>query len=274
MFRDYWLRIKSLFVASSWSHLYRLKCYLTLQAAFPQCGVSITTANPVCRDIFLNYFQICTLSRFHETGLNNVNFLYYLLIYLHTPRSRVLLEKLTGFQLVKKFPAFYGTRIFIPAFTSARHLSLSWANSIQSVPPHPTSWIYIFILSSHLRLGLPSGFFPSDFPTKFLYTSLHSPIRATCPTHLMFLDFIARTILGEEYKSLSSSLCSFLHSLVTSSLLGPNILLSAIFSNTVGLLFPLSVRDQVSHTYETKLWYYMFKLRLRSTVWMYGRKSR
>jgi len=30
-------------------------------------------------------------------------------LYLHTPWSRVLLEKLTGSQLVKKFPAFYGT---------------------------------------------------------------------------------------------------------------------------------------------------------------------
>ena len=39
--------------------------------------------------------------------------------------STVLLEKLTGFQLVKKFPAFYGTRRFITAFTNALHLSLS-----------------------------------------------------------------------------------------------------------------------------------------------------
>jgi len=45
--------------------------------------------------------------------------------YLLTPWSRVLLEKLTGSQLVKKFPTFYGTRRFITAFTSARHLSLS-----------------------------------------------------------------------------------------------------------------------------------------------------
>ena len=43
-----------------------------------------------------------------------------------TPWSRVLLENLTGFQLVKKFPAFYGTRKFITAFTSARHVSLEW----------------------------------------------------------------------------------------------------------------------------------------------------
>ena len=48
-------------------------------------------------------------------------------------------EKLTISQLVKKFPAFYGTRRFITAFTSARHLSLSWARSIQSIPLHPTS---------------------------------------------------------------------------------------------------------------------------------------
>ena len=70
------------------------------------------------------------------------------LIYLLTPWCRVLLEKLTGFQLVKKFPAFYGTRRFITAVTSARHLSLSWASSIQSVPPHSTSWRSILILSS------------------------------------------------------------------------------------------------------------------------------
>jgi len=39
--------------------------------------------------------------------------------------SRVLPEKLTGSQLVKKFPALYGTQRFITAFASALHLSLS-----------------------------------------------------------------------------------------------------------------------------------------------------
>jgi len=52
------------------------------------------------------------------------NLLTYLLTYSLTPWSRVLVEKLTGLLLVKKFPAFYGTRRFITAFTSARHLSL------------------------------------------------------------------------------------------------------------------------------------------------------
>jgi len=135
--------------------------------------------------------------------------------HLLTPWSRVLFEKLTGFQLVKKFPEFYRTRKFITAFTNARHLSLSRASSIQSIPPHPTSRRSILLLSSHLRLGLASGLFPSGFPTKTLYTALLSPIHATCPAHLILLDFITRTILGQEYGSLSSSLCSCLHSLVT-----------------------------------------------------------
>jgi len=45
-------------------------------------------------------------------------------MYLLTPVSRVLLEKLAGSQLVKKFPAFYGNRRFITAFTRARHVYL------------------------------------------------------------------------------------------------------------------------------------------------------
>jgi len=62
-----------------------------------------------------------------------------LLTDLLTPWNRILLDKLTSSQWVKKFLAFYGTRRFITAFTSARHLSLSWANSTHLMPPHPTS---------------------------------------------------------------------------------------------------------------------------------------
>jgi hypothetical protein len=67
--------------------------------------------------------------------------------YVLTPWSKVLLEKLTGSQLVNKFPVFYGTRRFIAAFTSARHLSLSRARPIHSMPPHRTSWRSILIFS-------------------------------------------------------------------------------------------------------------------------------
>ena len=93
-----------------------------------------------------------------------------ILSYLLTRLCRVLLEKLTGLQLVKKFPAFHGTRRFITTLTNVRHQSLSRARPIQSIYPHPTSWRSILILSTHLRLGLPTGLFSSGFLTKTLYT--------------------------------------------------------------------------------------------------------
>ena len=132
----------------------------------------------------------------------------------------IWLEKLTGLQLVKKFLVFHGTRRFITALTSVRHLSLSWSSPIQSIYTHPTSWKSVLILYAHLRLGLPSGLLPSSFPTKTLYTPLSSPIRSKCPAYDVLLHFITRTILGEQYKSFSFSLCNLLHSPVISSLLG------------------------------------------------------
>ena len=65
--------------------------------------------------------------------------------------------------------------------------------------------------------------FPSGFPTKTLYTNLLFPVSATWPAHLIRFDFITRKIFGEQYRSLSSSLCSFQLSPVTSALLGQNI---------------------------------------------------
>ena len=108
----------------------------------------------------------------------------HLLTYLLTPWCRVLLEKLTGLQLVKKLPAFYGTRRFITALTSVRHLSLSWTSPIQSIHPHPTSWRSILILFTHLHPGLPSDLLPSGFPTKTLYTPLLTHTRhMPSPSH-------------------------------------------------------------------------------------------
>jgi len=109
---------------------------------------------------------------------------YYEYTYLLTPWCRVVPEQLSGLQLVKKFPAFHGTRRFITALTSDRHLSLSWSSPIQSIYPHPTSRWSILILFTHLHLGLPSGLFPSGFPTKTLYSPLLTHTRhMPSPSH-------------------------------------------------------------------------------------------
>ena len=117
--------------------------------------------------------------------------------------------------------------------------------------PHPTSWKCITILLSDLRLGIPSSLFPSSFLTKTLYPPLLSNIRAICSTLLILLDFFNRITFGVEYRPISSSLYSFLHFHVILSLLGPNILLCTLLTNTPSLRSSLNVSDQFSHPYKT-----------------------
>jgi hypothetical protein len=95
-------------------------------------------------------------------------------VILITPWSSVLLEQLTDFQLVKKLPASYGNRRLITAFTSPRHLSLSWASSIQSVPPSQ-------FLEIHLNIILSAVSFPQASPPK--PCTLPSPAVRSQPVH-------------------------------------------------------------------------------------------
>jgi hypothetical protein len=113
-----------------------------------------------------------------------------------TPCSKILL---------KKFPALYGTQTLTTKFTRALHWSVSWARCIHSIRPQPISLISIPILYSHLRLGLPSCLFPSDFPTKTCYKFITSPVRQTCPANLVIFDLITIIISGEAYSLRNSS---------------------------------------------------------------------
>jgi len=90
----------------------------------------------------------------------------YLLTYILNPWIRVLLEKVIGSQLVKKFPAFYENRRFIAAFTRARHPSLSWASPIQSMSLHPTTRRSISILSPICAWVFQVVSFHQDTPPK------------------------------------------------------------------------------------------------------------
>ena len=139
-----------------------------------------------------------------------LHFLVYSLTYLLTPHSTVLLQKLTGSQLVKKFPTFYGTRRFITAFTSARNLSLSWDRPIQSIPLCLNSWRSLYYTPIYAWIFQVVSF-PQVSHQNPLYTS---PLPHTCymprPSHSS--RFYHPNNIGEQYRSLSSSICSFLPS--------------------------------------------------------------
>ena len=115
-------------------------------------------------DIFYNICQknfswLPLTGRRTVLSIHGLNLLLFCVSYnpylLDSTMEQSVLEKLAGSQLAKKFPAFFGTRMFISAITSARHLSLSWASPIQSITPYHTSFISILISFSHLLLGLP-----------------------------------------------------------------------------------------------------------------------
>lgn len=101
-----------------------------------------------------------------------------------TSRSRALLQKLIVVQLIRKFPAFYDIRRFITVCTEAHHPTLHRLH-------------FTIILLPLRRLGHPCGSFPSGLPTKMWYVLMFiiSPMRATCLTHLIRLNFIILTKL-------------------------------------------------------------------------------
>jgi hypothetical protein len=91
-------------------------------------------------------------------------------ITLPTPWNRDLPEKLTGPQGVRKIPRILWTpRRFITAFTRARHLFLSWARSIRSMPPSHFSNIHFNIIVPSMCVSFHQVTSPNPF------THLSSP---------------------------------------------------------------------------------------------------
>jgi hypothetical protein len=102
--------------------------------------------------------------------------------------------------------SFYATRSIITEFTRALHLTLSSARPIQSTPPHPNSPRSILILFTTYVLVSLSASFPLAFPP-VTYVFLFSPIRVTCPAHLILLDLIIQGRIFFYKKINSNSEC-------------------------------------------------------------------
>ena len=107
------------------------------------------TGQPTTWEKAFDHLGITPKKKITFAALKLRRYYLYLFTYLLTPWSRGL-EKLTSSQLVKKFPVCYGIRMLITVFTSARHLFLSWARWIQSMPPTT------HFLKIHLKINLPS----------------------------------------------------------------------------------------------------------------------
>ena len=163
-----------------------------------------------------NCTETCTAA---SESCYSVISLSYLITYLLTTFSTALLEK--G-HILWNPKVHYRIHKYPPLVPI-----LSQLNPVHT--PTTTFWTSILILSSHLRLGLPSGLLPPGLTHRNpVYTS-PLPHTRYMPRPSHSSRFYHRTMFGEQYKSLSSSLCSFLHSPVTSSLLDPNTSLNTLF---------------------------------------------
>jgi hypothetical protein len=135
---------------------------------------------------------------------------------------------------------------------------LSQLNPLHHQPIYQRS---ILIPSSHLRLGLLSGLFPLGFPTITLYTFLSSPTRATCPAHLIRLDFICLMTIWGWVQNRKLHIVQFTSLSCYFNPRRSKYTPQNLFSNTLSLCYS-QVRDPHTHTHPYKttaeLWFCIF----------------
>ena len=106
---------------------------------------------------------------------------------------------------------------------------------------YPVIYVWVSHVVSFLQVSPPKHCMRLSFPP--------------CALHVAPISFFSILSSGQHWVKRTDHsaplLCSFLHSPVTPSLLGPNILLNTLFSNTLSLRSSLIVSDQVSHPYKT-----------------------
>ena len=164
-----------------------------------------------------------------------------------------------------QFSAFYRTQKFITTFV--RPPTCPFPEPDQSSPWPPSHFLKI-----HFNVIPPSS--PGSAKWSFFLSFPHqNPVYTSPLLHMCYMphpshssQFDHQIIIVEEHRSFSSSLCSFLHYPIALSPLGPNILLSTLFSNTLSLRSCFNVSDQVSHPYKTGKVYYIYIYTLQFLV--------
>jgi hypothetical protein len=140
------------------------------------CSRNVTTGAAVWSMsswLEVQHTQISSVHTYMCTRHNYTLYIDSILLHVSATNPYYQADINTKIQLL---PTFYGTRTFITALTTARHLSLSWVTSVQSIPPHSNSWrsILKFILPS--TAGSPRRSLSLKFPHQNPVSVYFSPL--------------------------------------------------------------------------------------------------